>query len=90
MGNIVTGDDSQTQAILECNALPAFHTLLRHNKINIQKEAAWAISNITAGNTTQIQAVIDSGVMPLIIDVLHKASYFITEQTWHIYYCMTL
>ena len=32
-----------------------FAKLLQHPKMNIVKEAAWTVSNITAGNHTQIQ-----------------------------------
>ena len=60
------------QTVIDTNALPAFKHLLSHPKSNIQKEASWAVSNITAGNPTQIQAVIDGGIMPAIIDVLSK------------------
>lgn len=40
--------------------------------MSIQKEASWAVSNVTAGNTTQIQSVIDAGILPKIIDILLK------------------
>ena len=47
VGNIVTGDDSQTQTIIDGGALQRFHGLLEHhNKKSIRKEACWAISNI--------------------------------------------
>ena len=72
IGNIVTGDDSQTQCILDHGALPAFHNLLKHHKINIQKEAAWTISNITAGNTNQIQQVLDQQLLPPVLEILTK------------------
>ena len=62
------------QVVINSNALPAFKNLLRHHKISIQKEASWAISNITAGNTQQIQAVIDTGLIPPIIEVIRKVS----------------
>lgn len=39
---------------------------------NIVKEAAWTISNITAGNTTQTQAVLDAGIFAHIHTVLQK------------------
>ena len=60
------------QCVIDSGALTAFQVLLRHPKANIQKEALWALSNITAGNPTQIQAIIDAGVMPLIIEILAK------------------
>ena len=49
IGNIVTGSDEQTQSVIDANALPIFHALLAHTKIGVQKEAAWTLSNITAG-----------------------------------------
>ncbi|CAA3007593.1 importin subunit alpha [Olea europaea subsp. europaea] len=56
VGNIVTGDDIQTQVIIENRALPCLLNLLTQNhKKSIKKEACWTISNITAGNKDQIQ-----------------------------------
>ena len=49
VGNIVTGDDVQTQVILNCNALPCLLHLLSCQKESIKKEACWTVSNITAG-----------------------------------------
>jgi len=40
------------------------------------KEAVWFLSNITAGNTIQVQAVIDAGLVPMIIHHLAKVSTF--------------
>lgn len=57
VGNIVTGDDVQTQVILNCNALPCLLQLLSSPKEGIRKEACWTISNITAGNRQQIQVI---------------------------------
>merc|ERR1719187_757010 len=50
LGNIVTGNDTQTDSVLAAMAVPVFAKLLQHPKMNIVKEAAWTISNITAGN----------------------------------------
>ena len=36
----------------------------------MQKEAAWALSNITAGTQTQIQSVINADLVPLLVHVL--------------------
>lgn len=57
VGNIVTGDDVQTQVILNCQALPCLHHLLGSSKESVRKEACWTISNITAGNRQQIQVI---------------------------------
>ena len=38
-----------------------------HNVCPIQQEAVWFLSNVTAGNQQQVQAVIDAGLLPAII-----------------------
>lgn len=55
VGNIVTGDDVQTQVVLNCSALQCLSHLLKSPRETIRKEACWTISNITAGNPQQIQ-----------------------------------
>ena len=67
VGNIVTGDDMQTQVIISCGALTCLlHLLKTAQKKSIKKEACWTISNITAGTKEQIQAVIDAGAGALL------------------------
>ncbi|CDQ91356.1 unnamed protein product [Oncorhynchus mykiss] len=75
IGNMVTGTDEQTQAVLNAGALSMFPGLLRHHKSNIQKEASWTLSNITAGRDSQIQDIINAGLVPLMVDVLRKGDY---------------
>jgi len=75
VGNIVTGDDVQTQVILNCNALPCLLHLLSCQKESIKKEACWTVSNITAGNRQQIQAVIDANLFPVLIEILQKSEF---------------
>lgn len=58
--------------------------LLQHIKASIKKEACWMLSNITAGSTEQIQAVIDHNLVPLVIEVLCTVScvYSIEKVGW--------
>ena len=48
--------------------------LLVSSKPNIVKEAAWTISNISAGTVEQIQMVIEADLVPLLINVLKHVS----------------
>ncbi|KAK6120158.1 hypothetical protein DH2020_046064 [Rehmannia glutinosa] len=86
VGNIVTGDDTQTQVIIENRALPCLLNLLTQNhKKSIKKEACWTISNITAGNRDQIQAVIDAGIISPLVLLLQNAEFEIKkEAAWAI------
>ena len=86
VGNIVTGDDYQTQIIINCHALKALLGLLAGDyKKTIKKEACWTISNITAGNKDQIQAIIDEGIVPPLVDLLANAEFDIKkEAAWAI------
>lgn len=86
VGNIVTGDDVQTQCVINHQALPCLLSLLTQNhKKSIKKEACWTISNITAGNKDQIQAVIAAGIIGPLVHLLQTAEFDIKkEASWAI------
>ncbi|KAI3826039.1 hypothetical protein L1987_00081 [Smallanthus sonchifolius] len=86
VGNIVTGDDLQTQHIIERGALPCLLSFLTHNqKKSIKKEACWTVSNITAGNKEQIQNVIEAGLIAPLVFLLQTAEFDIKkEAAWAI------
>ncbi|KAJ0013935.1 hypothetical protein Pint_19746 [Pistacia integerrima] len=86
VGNIVTGDDMQTQCIISHQALPCLLNLLSNNyKKSIKKEACWTISNITAGNKEQIQAVIEANIIGPLVFLLQNAEFEIKkEAAWAI------
>jgi len=64
----------QTDAIIQAGGLIHLRELLKHPRLNIMKEATWAVSNITAGNVDQIQEIIDAGVIEPLIQVLSSVS----------------
>ncbi|KAI4310932.1 hypothetical protein MLD38_035875 [Melastoma candidum] len=86
VGNIVTGDDMQTQCVINNQALPCLLNLLTGNyKKSIKKEACWTISNITAGNKDQIQAVIEANIIAPMVHLLQNAEFDIKkEAAWAI------
>ncbi|XP_051144916.1 importin subunit alpha-4-like [Andrographis paniculata] len=86
VGNIVTGDDAQTQFVIDNRALPCLQQLLTGNyKKSIKKEACWTISNITAGNRAQIQAVIQAEIFHPLVQLLQHAEFDIKkEAAWAI------
>lgn len=50
------------------------HHLLNYPKETILKETCWMLSNITAGTVDQIQAVIESKLIPSILNVLYQVT----------------
>eukprot|EP01133_Synstelium_polycarpum_P007039 gene7039-8184_t len=67
IGNILSGNDVQTQIILNHGVLKHFEVLAKHPKVSIRKEVFWSLSNITSGTRAQIQQVIESNILPGII-----------------------
>ena len=61
--------------MINCGILPALLQLLNSPKEAIRKEACWTISNITAGNTIQIQNVIDANLVAPLIDILGRGDF---------------
>ncbi|KAL8526330.1 hypothetical protein ACS0TY_015519 [Phlomoides rotata] len=53
IGNIVTGDDLQTQAVIEADLISPLISQLQTVEFDIKKEAAWAISNATSGGSNE-------------------------------------
>ncbi len=54
LGNIVSGNDNQTQVTLDAGILPPLTRLLHHPKKIIRKETCWTLSNIAAGTVAQV------------------------------------
>jgi len=70
IGNIVAGDEEETQSVISSGVLPPLYTLLHSDSRNLRKEACWTISNITAGTVPQVQCILEAGMFPQIIQCL--------------------
>lgn len=57
-----------------CNTIIKYFRIYSY-KIFISKEAVWFLSNITAGNKHQVQAVIEANLLPMVIDHLRKGEF---------------
>ena len=80
VGNIVTGDDQQTQLVINCAVLPCLHQLLSNDRKGIRKETCWTLSNITAGSKEQLQAVIDHQIIPQLVHMLESEDFDIRKE----------
>lgn len=62
VGNVLSGDDVQTQLCIDLNVLNYLDTLINSSNTAIVKEATWCLSNIAAGNEDQIQVTEIGGI----------------------------
>ena len=53
LSNITAGNKEQVQAVLDAGLLPMLLNQLDKGEFNTQKEAAWAISNLTVSGTKE-------------------------------------
>jgi hypothetical protein len=71
----------QTQYIINISILSVLPSLLTSAKKSIRKEACWTLSNITAGNRSHIQAVIEANIFPHLVALLGEADLEVAVQT---------
>jgi hypothetical protein len=85
IGNIVTGDELQTQFIMNLSIMSVLPSLLTSAKKSIRKVACWTLSNLTATNKSHIQAVIDANLFPQLVNLLSQADLQVAlEVAWAI------
>lgn len=73
ISNITAGSMYQIEAVLKANIVPRLIKLLRSDQWDIQKEAAWAISNATSGGTKeQVCRLVTMGCIPPLCALLES------------------
>jgi hypothetical protein len=84
IGNISSGNDAQTEMLISSGFLDYALTLLNNKSTNIQKDTCWALSNVCAGSSDQIDAVIrkepDGGLLSALIQIADKAKWEIRKE----------
>ena len=69
LGNVATGSDEQLNYLISINAIPYLEKSLSRNQKTVRREACWVLSNITAGSTFAITAVL--GRMELVRELVN-------------------
>lgn len=92
LGCITTGNDVQTQVVIDAGAVPHLCVNLRcmRDKATLVKETLWFLSNIAAGSVEQIQSLIDAGTMPEVVYYLKNGEFLQQrEAVWTVFnYCL--
>lgn len=58
LGNFVSGNEEQTQAVIDAGVLGVAMSILNGQKKNLRKEMCWLLSNIAAGTQKQIATLV--------------------------------
>lgn len=53
LSNITAGNQGQIQMVVDACLIPPLITILAQGNFKTQKEAAWALSNLTVGGSVQ-------------------------------------
>ena len=83
--HLASGGQKETQMLLDSapHLLPTISSLLMNSKTKIVAFALWFLSNITGGNHSQIQAVMDANLVCPVVDLLGSPCLKISqESTW--------
>ncbi|CAN0461616.1 unnamed protein product, partial [Ectocarpus sp. 8 AP-2014] len=78
MSGIVSSEDQHTQVLIDSNVLPRLHHLLvssHHQKL--REKTCQVICRITTGRKEQMQSVIETGIIPALIQLLADADSYI-------------
>ena len=88
VGNIVTGDDNETQMAIDANLIPTLAMILTHQKKTVRKESCWVLSNITAGTQGQLQLCINAGIIEKLVQILQHDDITVkNEAVWALSNC---
>lgn len=81
LGNIVTGNAEQTQAVLDAGILTLAPKLLENPKSSIRKETAWLLSNIAAGNEHQVAALFKkANLVPTLVHMSRSSAWIVRKE----------
>ena len=69
IGNMIFGDDVQTQILINANVFDFVNLVLTENNIILLKNGMWCLSNLGLGTIGQVATLLKSNVMERIIQI---------------------
>jgi hypothetical protein len=71
VSNIAAGTQAQIQSVIDAGLVPKLIRLMQEAAGDVQREASWAISNMTSGGTPeQLLYVVQQGALPALCSAL--------------------
>lgn len=70
MGQFTAGTEKATDAAIAAGFLEALKPCMGFHLVSIRENACWAASNVAAGTLSQVNALIESGLLPILVAVV--------------------
>lgn len=81
VGNLISGDEGQTQAAIDAGALRGLVPLLMHPKRTLRREACWTVSNVAAGTRAQIGVLLAvPGLLAGVVENLRSGEWNVRKE----------
>ena len=82
VGTILSGNEGQTQRMIDAGVIPALGELLEMDRKAIRREACWALSNIAGGSSQQVQALFDATppVFPKVLEIVRTSTMDVRKE----------
>ncbi|CEL96814.1 unnamed protein product [Vitrella brassicaformis CCMP3155] len=90
LANTAAGPDDHRGALIECGVIPMIKTVLQAYpeggtwQYEIAEMACWTVSTICAGTVAHIQAVLDEGIVPLLVNILSDGGSHEDSMHWRV------
>jgi len=72
LGNLATSSDFIAEMMIKYDGIKSISNLLSNDKSNVRKEAAWTLSNIAAGTSSQVKYLIELNIYPKVFELIKE------------------
>eukprot|EP00051_Salpingoeca_urceolata_P032106 m.496455 g.496455 ORF g.496455 m.496455 type:complete len:521 (-) comp47742_c0_seq1:289-1851(-) len=82
--NIASGNDRQTRAVVDANAVPRFIKLLTSTNDDVREQAVWALGNIAGDSAELRDMTLKLNILPPLLTILNPNSKMsmLRNATW--------